>query len=50
MLLLFGFENNGDRKIAPQQIPPWVWVRTRVGSNLPGGNFPSTENNNRVSK
>ena len=27
------------RKIAPQQFPPWVrvWVRVRVGDNLPGG-------------
>ena len=30
------------RKIAPQQIPPWVrvWVRVRVGDNLSGGNLP----------
>ena len=34
------------RKIAPQQIHPCVrvriWVRVRVGGNLPGGNFPCT--------
>ena len=42
----FGDRKIAPRRIAPQQILPWVrvrvWFRVRVGGNLSGGNFPST--------
>ena len=45
-ILAEGDRKIASRKIAPQQILPWVmvrvWVGVRMGGNLPGGDFPST--------
>ena len=44
---------SGARKIAPQQIPPWVrvrvWVKIRMVGNFPGRNFPGTVISNTIS-